>query len=488
MPVSSLRHHNSNKTYVSKIHDLAPSTNDLQALVNVLSKPDAKTTKVFYSNLDSQPHINTPSDLIASARADWESGTRAVCVIENISPEYIEALGSAWNLDPEFFAGHATNPRREDLWKRWQPPPGDPAAENSRRYEHLDGVFEYPDIRVTPHESLDSSPNYFHRHCFREPTYGVQSNTRISYYHVNRVLCKSTNDRQKTIANNALSDLFLVDAPLNIGRKYVGMHRRSRPTLRLPYAMNRGGLQLPQLFDQAQYSILDSLKSVFQHGWHLELLLSNDLSVFARHPLLYVLSNSLWQSNLRFLAEDIKRISFEEIRYPNYNINEVLHDRREDLAFIKSGLTETTTYVPDKVREYFRTHPYYSQRKDHVLPLTPVDRHQRTLEEAARLEVFLMQTFQLLMSSISVQESHLSSEQAKRATRLTQLAFIYIPLSFVTGIFGMNLKELNGSGLPIWALFVAMAIVVILTAVIFWLPNARAVQRHSQNERKSSVV
>jgi CorA-like Mg2+ transporter protein len=291
-----------------------------------------------------------------------------------------------------------------------------------------------------------------------------------------------------SIAKDTLGDLFLVDAPLNMGRRYLGMHRRSRPTLRLLYAMNRGGLQLPPLLDQAQYSILDSLKNVFQHGWHLDLLFGDDLVVFPGRPLLYTISNSLWQSNLRFLAKHIKHISFEEIRCPNLEINEVLHDRREDLAFIKSGLTETTTYVPEKVKEYFRTHSYYSERQDHVLPVTPVDAHLRSLEEATQLEVFLMQTFQLLMSSTSVQESQLGSEQAKRATRLTQLAFIYIPLSFVTGIFGMNLKELNGSGLSIWVCFVAMAIVLILTAIIFWLPNARAAQKSSQNQQKSSVV
>lgn len=252
--------------------------------------------------------------------------------------------------------------------------------------------------------------------------------------------------------------------------------------------MNRGGLQLPQLLDHAQYSIFDSLKSVFQHGWHFGLLFGHDIGVFPGQPLLYVFSNSLWQSNLRFLAKDIKRISFEEIRYPNFKTNEVLHDRREDLAFIMSGLTETITYAPRKVNEYFGKHPYYTEKEDHVLLVTPVDAHQRTLEEATQLEVFLMQTFQLLMSSMSVQESQLSSEQTKRATRLTQLVFVYAPLSFVTGIFGMNLKELNSSGLSIWVYLVAMAIVLILTATIFWLLNIRAERKYSQNEQKSSLA
>jgi Mg2+ and Co2+ transporter CorA len=78
-----------------------------------------------------------------------------------------------------------------------------------------------------------------------------------------------------------------------------------------------------------------------------------------------------------------------------------------------------------------------------------------------------METFQLLMSSISMQDSQASIEQARRSTRLTQLAFIYVPLSFVTGIFGMNIKELNGSVLDFWAVFVCLIAVVLVTAIVF---------------------
>lgn len=194
MPILPFGHHVS-KTYVSKMHDLAPSAKYREGLVKALSGSDAKTTKVFYTNLRSEPHINTPSNLIACALADYESDTSSVCMIENISPEYVKALGSAWNLDPEFFAGHATNPRQEDLWTRWKAPSNPDAVYSSRQYEHLDGVFEYPDIGLPPDESLNSLPNHFHRHCFRKPPYGVQSNTRISYYRIHRLFCKSINHR-----------------------------------------------------------------------------------------------------------------------------------------------------------------------------------------------------------------------------------------------------------------------------------------------------
>jgi len=73
------------------------------------------------------------------------------------------------------------------------------------------------------------------------------------------------------------------------------------------------------------------------------------------------------------------------------------------------------------------------------------------------------------MSSISVQDTRLSMDQAQRGSRLTILAFIYVPLSFVTGVFGMNIQQINGSGLNNWVCFVALAAVVFLTVPIFWI-------------------
>ena len=58
--------------------------------------------------------------------------------------------------------------------------------------------------------------------------------------------------------------------------------------------------------------------------------------------------------------------------------------------------------------------------------------HQQTTEAIA-----------VLMSSISISESHEAIEQAKRMGRLTFLAFIFVPLSFPTGIFWMNVQELK---------------------------------------------
>jgi hypothetical protein len=63
------------------------------------------------------------------------------------------------------------------------------------------------------------------------------------------------------------------------------------------------------------------------------------------------------------------------------------------------------------------------------------------------LEKYLMDSFTLLMSSISVMDAGSIKDQAQQGQMTIRLAFIYVPFSFVTDIFGMKIREINGSPL-----------------------------------------
>ena len=271
-------------------------------------------------------------------------------------------------------------------------------------------------------------------------------------------------------------DLFLVDAPLRLPSDILKIQTRETPTLRFMYSNSRGGVELPRLLPNSQgdcsfYSILEGLKKFCHHSWHLGMLFKapgrderflwrHRKDVLPCHPMIYLLAGCLWEENLRYLDQEIKRISFKEIRNPKLEINSVLHDRREDLAYIKAGLSETAMYIPADVVDFFNEYPIIHSR-------TRINNWQRLINETTKLEAFLMETFQLFMSSVSVQDSRLSINQAQRGGQITLLALIYVPLSFVTGIFGMNIQQINGSGLNIWVCFVTLVPVVLITVLVF---------------------
>ena len=244
---------------------------------------------------------------------------------------------------------------------------------------------------------------------------------------------------------------------------------------------------------QPTYSLLESFKSVFAHDWLLHDYYGELSQPGFAHKLLYRLCSSLWATNLRWLDSSLKTLSFDKIRHPTIEINGELHDRREDLATLQNGISETTSWMLQELVEYFdqkqAERPWDTSEIYHPL------KHLKAIQEdARRLQSFLMETFQLLLSSLSIQDSQMSVEQARlsavqaqRSHRISQLVFIYAPLSFVTGIFGMNVREISPDNpLSVWVCCVAGVIVVVVTFIIFamiWLYERWTRLRKSKEDR-----
>jgi hypothetical protein len=80
------------------------------------------------------------------------------------------------------------------------------------------------------------------------------------------------------------------------------------------------------------------------------------------------------------------------------------------------------------------------------------------LEQSFNLKQETTDTFQLLIGAIAIRDSEVQKQlaresriQARRSTALTALAAIYLPLSLTTGIFGMNVSEINQAQPKYWA-------------------------------------
>lgn len=71
-------------------------------------------------------------------------------------------------------------------------------------------------------------------------------------------------------------------------------------------------------------------------------------------------------------------------------------------------------------------------------------------------------------SQVMREDSQIMKQQAARTTLLTTLAVIYLPLQLITGIFGMNIKEITEDGRPSWwACLAALGAGAILTLLVY---------------------
>ncbi|KAK3294428.1 uncharacterized protein B0H64DRAFT_433593 [Chaetomium fimeti] len=71
-----------------------------------------------------------------------------------------------------------------------------------------------------------------------------------------------------------------------------------------------------------------------------------------------------------------------------------------------------------------------------------------------------------LMNGMSIMESKKVLHQAARVEKLTFLALIFVPLSFTTSFFGMNVQGLDG--VPMWSWFAATVPLMALTLFVFF--------------------
>ena len=185
----------SNEGYVSRLLKLVSASEELTWLHESFANPPSTHPKIFYKPRGQQFQNLALQDLILQTQECQKSNTKAVCVIENISPAYIEALGNEWSIDPRFFIGHARNPQQKCLWQEihewgWEPS-SDAKQIASSTYTHLHGIFEYHGTTTKDPSQRNSTPNLFQRHCYQKPPYPVESNTVISYYRVNKSLCEN---------------------------------------------------------------------------------------------------------------------------------------------------------------------------------------------------------------------------------------------------------------------------------------------------------
>jgi Mg2+ and Co2+ transporter CorA len=92
-------------------------------------------------------------------------------------------------------------------------------------------------------------------------------------------------------------------------------------------------------------------------------------------------------------------------------------------------------------------------------------------------------------SKVMREDSQIMKQQAARTTLLTTLAVIYLPLQLITGIFGMNVREITGDGGPRWwACLIALGVGGALTFLVYlgvkWWQWRDSLQKKRDGEKE----
>ncbi|KAK7419373.1 hypothetical protein QQX98_003325 [Neonectria punicea] len=79
----------------------------------------------------------------------------------------------------------------------------------------------------------------------------------------------------------------------------------------------------------------------------------------------------------------------------------------------------------------------------------------------------------MLGNDTMMREAQKGMKQAEGVAKVTLIAFVFVPLSFVTSFFGMNFVELDGNKLRLWIWFVVSTPILIVSMLGWWMNRAR---------------
>lgn len=279
------------------------------------------------------------------------------------------------------------------------------------------------------------------------------------------------------------TDIFLVDAPFE--GVTSGPWLTNLPSLHIPAAHSRGGLTLSPLLEKSESSLFGCLKQFFSHGWQLQMMKDRKLSSTA---FFWLLAASAWRYNTRYLKQSISDVAFKDVRHSDLqgSVGHKVHDRLQELKH-NHELQHSLMDLRQEVEYAKKYLPREINNELHGAAPAPdgffEDILEEILGEVEAVDRFLVDTFQLLMGSISILDSATSIQQARSSQKLTQLAFIFIPLNLVTSIFGMNIMEINGSPVRAWVCVVVLVVAIACTASLLMAYDRWETRRQGWNFR-----
>jgi hypothetical protein len=185
-----------------------------------------------------------------------------------------------------------------------------------------------------------------------------------------------------------------------------------------------------------------------------------------------------WAKFLSFIRASHEAISGD----PEY--------QAERLRADKKVLDRATQYFDDVIRfiyEMKESHPTNNVPPD--LDKQVVETTSRLLkdfeflrEEAGKLSKLCSDSVGIAMNTISIADSRASMAQAQRTQVISYLAYLFLPLSIISSIFGMNVKEL-GQGGPGISLYFIIALPFTVLSISF--PLLMAIGRRSLQHLRS---
>lgn len=251
------------------------------------------------------------------------------------------------------------------------------------------------------------------------------------------------------------------------------------------------------------------IREFFSDIWVLRRLVDLDAasghSMAMGHIVLWLWAVWLYERHIREVTLNLQEIEHEAVTLSTSKALDRIKNGRAGVARLRKYLVETKQAISDRVGFAEDAYAKAAERQKALElssegldsestqqtakgpSLTPRQLAASSIEEeyawldkqAADLMPRLNENLQVVIATINLEQSQVALKDAevsrrngKKSTRLTLLAAIYLPLTLATGIFGMNIKDINGDEVRYWwPIIIAIVLItpsVLVIAFIHW--------------------
>jgi len=166
------------------------------------------------------------------------------------------------------------------------------------------------------------------------------------------------------------------------------------------------------------------------------------------HSFKIILTLSAWRDGLQRLSNELEMLLDETAEQPHDRTFMGVNNCRRHAQSAHSDMYQWVG--PSLSAEHGREDHEWVKK---IYGRTTIEEFERLRNWASDLRQEFRDVSKVLDSKVQQELVRDSREQARRATELTVLAAIYLSLSLTTGVFGMNIWEINEGKPKWWAVF-----------------------------------
>ncbi|KAJ4255874.1 hypothetical protein NW757_004497 [Fusarium falciforme] len=145
---------------------------------------------------------------------------------------------------------------------------------------------------------------------------------------------------------------------------------------------------------------------------------------------------------------------------------------RQNVGWVRSTLQELREWIAhNKATSLISNSPELAEELDELM------------EDLQSLQSRSEQTLNLLVASTGLAQSTLVIDQTSGINKLTELAFFFVPLSFITSVFSMQVAELTDTPPKIWTWGLSLSLVFIVTYLIRTMLRSPSIRVYAMSAR-----